>query len=32
MRGTEFEAGKVYTIWLGGNSNANLSINKITYN
>lgn len=32
MRGTEFEAGKVYTIWVGGNSNANLSINKITYN
>ncbi|MES2650087.1 MAG: DUF4397 domain-containing protein [Bacteroidota bacterium] len=30
--GNEFEGGKNYTIWLGGTSNANLSINKITYN
>ena len=30
--GGEFEAGKVYTVWISGTSNANLSINKITYN
>lgn len=30
--GTEFEGGKNYTIWLSGTTNANLSINKITYN
>lgn len=30
--GSEFEAGKNYTVWLSGSSNANLSINKITYN
>lgn len=30
--GSEFEAGKVYTIWISGNTNANLTINKITYN
>jgi len=30
--GTTFEGGKNYTIWLSGTSNANLSINKITYN
>lgn len=30
--GSEFEAGKVYTVWISGTSNANLSINKITYN
>jgi hypothetical protein len=30
--GNEFEGGKNYTIWLSGTSNANLSINKITYN
>lgn len=31
-QGSEFEAGKIYTIWVSGTSNANLSINKITYN
>lgn len=30
--GTDFEAGKIYTIWLSGTSNANLTIHKITYN
>lgn len=30
--GDEFEAGKNYTIWVGGSSNSTLSINKITYN
>ncbi len=30
--GSEFEEGKVYTVWISGNSNANLTINKITYN
>lgn len=30
--GAEFEAGKIYTIWFSGTSNANLTINKITYN
>ncbi len=30
--GDEFEGGKNYTIWLSGTSNANLRINKITYN
>lgn len=28
----EFEAGKIYTIWLSGNSNASLKINKVIYN
>lgn len=32
IRGAEFEAGKIYTIWVGGSSNSSLSINKITYN
>ncbi|MFI5452491.1 DUF4397 domain-containing protein [Pedobacter sp. UC225_61] len=32
ISGTEFEAGKIYTIWFSGTSNANLTINKITYN
>jgi hypothetical protein len=32
LSGTEFEAGKIYTIWFSGTSNANLTINKITYN
>ena len=30
--GNEFEGGKNYTIWISGTSNANFSINKITYN
>ncbi|KQC02315.1 hypothetical protein AQF98_01685 [Pedobacter sp. Hv1] len=30
--GSEFEAGKIYTIWISGTSNANLTVNKITYN
>lgn len=30
--GTDFEAGKIYTVWLSGSSNANLTVNKITYN
>jgi len=30
--GTDFEAGKIYTVWLSGTSNANLTVNKITYN
>lgn len=30
--GEEFEAGKNYTIWIGGSANSTLSINKITYN
>lgn len=32
VNGTEFEPGKIYTIWLSGTSNSKLSINKITYN
>lgn len=32
MLASEFEAGKTYTIWIGGTSNASLKINKITYN
>lgn len=32
IAGTEFEAGKIYTIWLSGTSNATLKINKVTYN
>lgn len=30
--GSEFEAGKIYTIWLNGSSNATLKINKVSYN
>lgn len=30
--GSEFEAGKIYTVWISGTTNANLTINKITYN
>ena len=32
IEGSEFEAGKIYTLWVSGSSNSNLSINKITYN
>ena len=27
----EFEAGKTYTVWIGGTSNSTISLNKITY-
>lgn len=30
--GSDIEPGKIYTFWFSGTSNANLTINKITYN
>lgn len=32
IAGSEFEAGKIYTIWINGTSNATLKINKVIYN
>ena len=32
MKASEFEAGKTYTVWIGGTSNSTLSFNKISYN
>ncbi|MEE1944993.1 DUF4397 domain-containing protein [Pedobacter sp. KR3-3] len=32
IAGSEFEAGKIYTIWINGASNATLKINKVIYN